>query len=110
MYRLASQNAAITAAYSFPVCTRTFLINKLSQLSTMTPEMFTRQETISPDFRPNVSSTHSLLTNALYRLGSTAQEATMLDGLAVNRPDDVRFTFDPVFLLTTNSLCKWEAP
>ncbi|KAL8583416.1 hypothetical protein ACOMHN_057872 [Nucella lapillus] len=84
--------------------TRNFLIMKLSVLTVSPPEFGTRKETVSREFPSNVSTSHSLLSNAIDRLRSLVTEERILDARSFDRPKQVRFQFSPVYSMTTDTL------
>ena len=85
---------------------RAFLSNKLSMMSTLSPNFYDDKETVSPESRPDIRSNHSLVSNAILKLRSLAVKESTLDGTTVDRPEEVRFEFSPLYSVKTDTLCK----
>ncbi|XP_076468608.1 uncharacterized protein LOC143299356 [Babylonia areolata] len=84
--------------------TRNFLASKMSLLATSGPELGVRKETVNPEFRSNVSATQSFLSNALQRRRSLVAMERTLDERKVDRPDEVRLQFSPLYSVDTDTL------
>ena len=75
-------------------------------MSTLSPNFFNAKETVSPDLRLDIRSNQSLVKNAILRLRSLADKEITLDGITVDRPEEVQFEFSPLYSAATDTLCK----